>query len=352
MSNISISVMANQAPTKLPSPSLSVDPESFLDLVTGAAPADAKPAAAARTLADPVVQNAPTETFAEPKLLEVPANSFANASVGMPMRITATNPAVKSEISNILARLPEVAIVEVDEQEDEAGLTPLGVETPVTMSLALPATPTTNRQFFAVQSDNKTNVTTAPDKVGPQFIALTEPPPKPASFQFPELINWTSTASPNPLTATPSDIAPQLGTTATLDLAHDNLWLDQLTKEIVAFASHDGRLRFSLSPPALGDLDVAIQTGDDGVNIQLQPSTESAARIFAAEQPKLVEELRQSGVRLNNSDLLGGHHSQGQREHAHMRHSPTQIPDQSNSNGDRQSQANTPTPERRIGKFA
>ena len=40
-------------------------------------------------------------------------------------------------------------------------------------------------------------------------------------------------------------------------------------------------------------------------HIQLQTS-ESAAQIFAAEQPKLAEDLWQSGVKLVNSDLLSG----------------------------------------------
>ncbi len=400
MNNLSVSVMTNLAPTKLPLTPIPADPESFLNLVTGAAPANATPVAeavypaghqpevptiaveASKTtmtapqyiaraadltklprfasltvavappLPDPLVQNVPAETVAQPLFLEGPACSFANASAGVATRNTPTNQAVKREMSNILASLPEVEIVEFDEQEGEADITPRVAESPSTTPLSLPVTPATNRHSFASHGENKTNVAAATDRVGTHFIAPMELPPKPASFQFSELISWTSTASSNPLTATPSDIAPQLGTTAILDLAHDNLWLDQLAKEIAAFASNDGRLRFSLSPPALGNLDVAIHTEGDGLNIQLQPSTESAARIFAAEQPKLVEELRQFGVRLNNSDLLGGHQGHGQREHTHMQYSPRQIPDQSNSNTERQTQANALPPERLSGKFA
>jgi Flagellar hook-length control protein FliK len=91
-----------------------------------------------------------------------------------------------------------------------------------------------------------------------------------------------------------------------LDLAQGTMWLDQLAREIVAAASNDGKLRFTLSPPALGNLDVAISTDAGGVNIQLQPSTENAARIFTAEQTKLAEELRQSGVKLASNDLISG----------------------------------------------
>jgi flagellar hook-length control protein FliK len=112
--------------------------------------------------------------------------------------------------------------------------------------------------------------------------------------------------------------------TGHLDLARDTMWLDQLAREIFAVASNDGKLRFTLSPPALGNLDVAISTDAGGVSIQLQPSTENAARIFAAEQPRLAEELRQSGLKLASNDLISGNqmnspHQQSQpRSSAHQ----------------------------------
>lgn len=103
----------------------------------------------------------------------------------------------------------------------------------------------------------------------------------------------------------PADTAV-LPKTGDLDLVNDALWFDRLAREIVAVAATDGRLKFTLSPEMLGDLDIAISTQPDGVSIQLQTSTESAARIIAAEQPRLAEELRMSGVKLVNSDLMGG----------------------------------------------
>ena len=109
---------------------------------------------------------------------------------------------------------------------------------------------------------------------------------------------------------------PDNFTTHQLDLARDGQWIDQLARDIVAVAGQDGKLRFGLSPSNLGQLEVSVETQQDGVNIHMQASTEAAARIFAAEQPKLVEELRQSGVRVTNSDLLGGQQMQGQRDHS------------------------------------
>lgn len=102
-----------------------------------------------------------------------------------------------------------------------------------------------------------------------------------------------------------------------LNLEQDALWIDDLAREIIAFANDQGKLRFGLSPKGLGYLEVAIDARPDGVDINLAASTESATRIFAAEQSRLVEELRQSGVRLVNSDLVGGQQASSQRQNSH-----------------------------------
>lgn len=129
----------------------------------------------------------------------------------------------------------------------------------------------------------------------------------------------------HPPAITPPIAPTEPATTGHIDLAHDMLWLDQLAREIVAVASSDGRLKFRLSPETLGNLDVAISTRADGVNIQLHPSTEAAARILTAEQPKLTEELRQSGIKLVNNDLLGGQHMGNARDQSQMQHPARQV---------------------------
>lgn len=145
----------------------------------------------------------------------------------------------------------------------------------------------------------------------PEIAGIADLSPKPPIAE--KSANWGMPVQAAFEIAQPAAVAERAHTaepiaTRHLDLASDALWLDQLTREIVAVASNDGRLKFSLSPAALGNLDVAISTQADGVNIQLQPSSETAARIFATEQPKLVEELRHSGIKLANNDLLSGQH--------------------------------------------
>jgi flagellar hook-length control protein FliK len=155
-----------------------------------------------------------------------------------------------------------------------------------------------------------------------------EQPITPFSMQVP------TAAAPSTLTA-PLFATPDLFSTQQLDLARDTQWIEQLTREIVSVAGQDGKLRFGLAPDGLGQLEVMVETQQDGVNIQFQTSTENAAKIIAAEQPKLLEELRQSGVRVTNSDLMAGHQMQGQRDQSRNPNPAWQTPS---------SQPNRPTP--------
>jgi flagellar hook-length control protein FliK len=153
--------------------------------------------------------------------------------------------------------------------------------------------------------------------------AISASPEKPAIWASPlqqafDVAQFTATA---PLFA-----PAQSSISGHLDLAGNMVWLDQLAREIVAVAANDGRLKFSLSPATLGTLDVVINTNADGINIQLHPSTEAAARIFAAEQPKLSEELRQSGIKLINTELLNGQQMGSAHDHSHAHRPNRQIP--------------------------
>lgn len=156
-------------------------------------------------------------------------------------------------------------------------------------------------------------------KRGAEAAAFFELPLKPDSTG--KLGIWTTQLAAQLEITQPTLVSPHVATdglvaTSHLDLARNALWLDQLAQEIIAVASRDGQIKFSLSPATLGSLDVAIGTHADGVSIQLHPSTEIAARIFAAEQPKLSEELRQSGIKLINNDLLGGQQMGSSRDDA------------------------------------
>ena len=109
------------------------------------------------------------------------------------------------------------------------------------------------------------------------------------------------TSAHTSFTAPATPVAPHQ-----LDLARDMMWLDNLAREIVASASRDGRISFRLLPESLGQLDVGLTHVADGVHIQLDASTDAAAKIIAVEQPRLIDELRQYGVKVSGSELSSG----------------------------------------------
>jgi Flagellar hook-length control protein FliK len=222
--------------------------------------------------------------------------------------------------------LPTKACEEVETPEDDAVETsplaetyphyPLQTETAVA---GLPSlfTPLVETELTQTRGSGELEIADIVD-VQPRIISTEKSAIPIVPFQtILEFVQPATTAQP---IATAEPVA-----TGHLDLARDSLWLDQLAREIVAVASSEGRLKFSLSPATLGNLDVAISTQSDGVTIQLQPSTETAARIIAAEQPKLTEELRQSGIRLINNDLLSGQQMGNARDHSSPQHTDRHI---------------------------
>jgi len=102
-----------------------------------------------------------------------------------------------------------------------------------------------------------------------------------------------------------------------LDTSSDDAWIAQLAADIAATRSQDGDLSFRLMPRHLGRLDVAMTRGDEGVSVRLDTQHEATATIVHAAQGKLVEDLRQQGVRVAGAEVTctpneTGRQSQGQ----------------------------------------
>jgi flagellar hook-length control protein FliK len=108
-----------------------------------------------------------------------------------------------------------------------------------------------------------------------------------------------------------------------LDLISDMAWIDQLARDISASAAGDGKLRFRLMPEFLGELDVALTHRQDAIDISMQAGSETAARIIAAEQPRMIEDLRQSGLRVGNFETTAGQQNQNPRQQSAQSHQPT-----------------------------
>ena len=93
-------------------------------------------------------------------------------------------------------------------------------------------------------------------------------------------------------------VQPAIVTERTLDIGSDDAWIDQQAHDIAAAKSTTGDVSFRLMPRHLGRLDVAMQMGDEGVSLKLDTQHEATAVIVTAAQTRLVEDLRQQGVRV------------------------------------------------------
>ena len=98
--------------------------------------------------------------------------------------------------------------------------------------------------------------------------------------------------------AAPAQIAERV-----LDMDSDGAWIDQLARDIAATKSDSGDISFRLMPRHLGRLDVAMQMGDEGVTLKMDTHHEATATIVTAAQGRLVDELRQQGVRVTGAEV-------------------------------------------------
>lgn len=98
--------------------------------------------------------------------------------------------------------------------------------------------------------------------------------------------------------ARPAVVAERL-----LDMSSDDVWIEQLARDIRAAKSPEGDISFRLMPRHLGRLDVAMQLGDEGVSLKLETRHETTATIVQAAQGRLVDELRQQGVRVAGAEV-------------------------------------------------
>jgi len=88
-----------------------------------------------------------------------------------------------------------------------------------------------------------------------------------------------------------------------LDMGSDDQWIAQLAADIAATKSDKGDISFRLMPRHLGRLDVSMLTGDAGVTVKLDTQHEATAAIVQAAQPRLVDDLRQQGVRVAEAQV-------------------------------------------------
>jgi flagellar hook-length control protein FliK len=113
----------------------------------------------------------------------------------------------------------------------------------------------------------------------------------------------TGAANAGPVQATSAAEAAAAVPEHWLDMHADDAWIEQLAKDIAATKSATGDISFRLMPRHLGRLDVSMMQSEQGVSVHMDTQHEQTAAIVTAAQGRLVDELRQQGVRVAGADV-------------------------------------------------
>lgn len=96
-------------------------------------------------------------------------------------------------------------------------------------------------------------------------------------------------------------------------------WMGQMVDHIEAMrdASPTRETRLSLSPEALGRIDVSIRQDGDRIHVHFATETQAARQLLTDAQPRLSELAEARGVKLGQTSVDGGGPGQGSARHAH-----------------------------------
>lgn len=109
-----------------------------------------------------------------------------------------------------------------------------------------------------------------------------------------------------------------------LDMTSDDAWIEQLASDIAATKSASNDVSFRLMPRHLGRLDVSMMMGDEGMSLKLDTQHEATATIVTAAQVRLVDDLRQQGVRVADTQVTHTPTDAGRQSQQGQGRSPAQ----------------------------
>lgn len=317
---------------------LGIDPVKAAPAEPAPAPPEAAPAEEPRAAEENRAETAPPAlTDATPAPLDVPVQSQAPATPPLPPaplilpdnqaaqgKATAAPPDHRRKPPQLLLK-PELA--NLPARALPAGLAP--EKSPVKIGTA----PVQGEQEISAP----TPIVKDMPAIGPALLAPDKPgePLRPAA---------------EPIIAAPAADPLRAIVERQLDLARDSRWLDALARDIVAVAQSPERLSFRLSPPQLGRLDVDLSTSESGLALRMNTGSEAATQIIAAAQPRLIDELKNQGVRVAEAQVSTGtggqSHGQGQQ---HQQRSADQMIEYARARFDRADAIKTTRPQ---GRFA
>ncbi|WP_294319167.1 flagellar hook-length control protein FliK [uncultured Sphingomonas sp.] len=155
----------------------------------------------------------------------------------------------------------------------------------------------------------------APVVVGAVLRDGDTPAPRARRDDDPAIPTTGAIAAPD--AAVPRPVAPTAhAANPTLDTRQPQ-WvegmIDRITTLREASDTNGGETRIRLSPDALGDVEVAIRTGDDGkLHVHFNSDNADAGRLLAEAQPRLVQMAEARGLKLGGMQVDVGSQQSGQ----------------------------------------
>jgi flagellar hook-length control protein FliK len=171
----------------------------------------------------------------------------------------------------------------------------------------------------------------------------------PAPIMQPILSEIREPSPTQPIANTPPTDPLRFTVERQLDLARDSRWLDALARDIVAVAETPDRLSFRLSPPQLGRLDVDLSASDSGLSVRMNASSEAATQIIAAAQPRLIDELKNQGLRVAEAQVSTSNGGQSQGQNQQQQRDADQMIEFARARFERAAETNLTRP---TGRFA
>lgn len=243
--------------------------------------ATAKPAEPVAAPETPAPTTSPATAAALPVATTPVAAAVVAAVVGKPVKTSDTG---KLPVADPAPTAETVASAPTADKPRSAEAKPVAPEIEIAIAAPAPGKPRPAPLPGPVVTASQ-GVTAKPADAAPSMIV---------QFAQPATTGAATPVGP----ATPVTVAERI-----LDLASDGAWIDQLAHDIAATKSDSGDISFRLMPRHLGRLDVAMVAGDDGVSLKMDTQHEATATIVTAAQGRLVEDLRQQGVRVSASEV-------------------------------------------------
>ena len=276
--------------------------EQALPAPTTAPTAEVLPVEADAPAKAPVAKTAPVETDTAAKLA-------ANLLIALNGAVPGATPATGKPVSAEAGTDAEAAGAETSDAATTATAAPTANLAPV-VAAVIPAAAKPAKPVEAAPVPTDTSAPAAPVAARPRDAATPLPilaGAEPQTARPAEAAPSITILFPQPAaqgTAPIADVAaPVQLAERVLDMDSDGAWIDQLARDIAATKSENGDISFRLMPKHLGRLDVAMQMGDEGVALKMDTHHEATATIVTAAQGRLVDELRQQGVRVAGTEV-------------------------------------------------